>query len=245
MIYDHLNHMSIIPIHFISYFRLWTRTSFGTKELLKMLWGYHQIYFFPEELLLGPDQVKAINSEAGTTLIIGEAGTGKTLVLLAVLFKYSGKHVNEKKLRRVIFLIPKSKIHFRKDVELFIEKYCQKDWIQIRDFTDQFLCCRDNIYLMDEFYDSTDGELPLIRSEAKCEWSPWVLVLKLCLTHCVLAALKLSTWESYTDQIRWYPNCVQKLADWITRTELKQMTSFQSEFLGNLSEASWDAKTGK
>ena len=111
---------------------------------------------FPEELLLGPNQIKAINSEADATFIVGEAGTGKTLVLLAVLFKYTGKHVSEKKLRQVIFCIPKNKIQFRKNVDLFIKKYCQEDWVQIRDTIDASVSCSNNIYLVDEFYDSTD-----------------------------------------------------------------------------------------
>ena len=128
---------------------------------------------FPEELLLGPEQIKAINSEADITFIIGEAGTGKTLVLLAVLFKYTGKHVNEKKLRKVIFFIPKSKIHFRKDVEVFVKKYCQEDWVQIRQTINGFLSCSDNIYLMDEFYDSIDRKLPMMLRGARI----WVVAV--------------------------------------------------------------------
>ena len=100
--------------------------------------------------------MKAINSEADVTFIVGEAGTGKTLVLLAVLFKYTGKHVSEKKLRQVVFCIPKNKIQFQKDVDLFIKKYCQEDWVQIRENFDGFLSCSNNIYLVDEFYDSTN-----------------------------------------------------------------------------------------
>ena len=122
---------------------------------------------FPEELLLGPDQIKAINSEADATFIVGEAGTGKTLVLLAVLFKYTGKHVSEKKLRQVVFCIPKNKIQFRKDVDLFIKKYCQEDWVQFRETLDLFLSCSNNIYLVDEFYDSTDTKQLLLVSGAK------------------------------------------------------------------------------
>ena len=103
---------------------------------------------FPEELLLGPDQITAIKSETDATFIIGEAGTGKTLVLLAVLFKYTGKHISEKKLRQVVFCIPKNKIQFRKDMGLFIKKYCQEDWVQIRETFDGFLSCSNNIYLV-------------------------------------------------------------------------------------------------
>ena len=128
---------------------------------------------FPEELLLGPEQMKAINSEADVTFIVGEAGTGKTLVLLAVLFKYTGKHVSEKNLRQVVFCIPKNKIHFRKDVDLFIKKYCQEDWVQIRETFDGFLSCSDNIYLMDEFYDSTDKKQFLFASGTRM----WVVAV--------------------------------------------------------------------
>ena len=122
---------------------------------------------FPEELLLGPEQIKAIKSEADTIIIIGEAGTGKTLVLLAVLFKYTGKHVSEKKLRQVVFCIPKKKIQFRKDVDLFINKYCQEDWVEIRDTIDECVSCEDNIYILDEFYDSTGKTPPLMLRGAK------------------------------------------------------------------------------
>ena len=118
---------------------------------------------FPEELLLGPEQIKAINSEADATFIVGEAGTGKTLVLLAVLFKYTGKHISEKKLRQVVFCIPKN----RKDVDLFIKKYCQEDWVQICETFHEFLSGSNNIYLVDEFYDSTDRKRLLLVSEAK------------------------------------------------------------------------------
>ena len=128
---------------------------------------------FPEVLLLGPNQIKAISSEADATFIVGEAGTGKTLVLLAVLFKYTGKHVSERELCHVVFCIPKNKIQFRKDVDLFIKKYCQEDWVQICETFDGFLNCSDNIYLVDEFYDSTDKEQFLFVFGAKM----WVVAV--------------------------------------------------------------------
>ena len=156
---------------------------------------------FPEELLLGTDQVKAIKSQADAIFIVGEVGTGKTLVLLAVLFKYTGKHVSEKKLRQVVFCIPKNKIQFRKDVDLFIKKYCQEDWVQIRETFDGYLSCSDHIYLVDEFYDSTDKEQFFLVLGLECGWFPRVQVLKLCLTLSLLATLRLPFCENYTDQI--------------------------------------------
>ena len=128
---------------------------------------------FPEELLLGPDQIKAINSKADATFIVGEAGTGKTLVLLAVLVKYTGKHVKEKNLRQVVFCIPKNKFRFREDVDHFIKKYCQEEWVQICETFDRSRSCSDNIYLVDEFYDSTDKKQFLFAFGTRM----WVIVV--------------------------------------------------------------------
>ena len=43
---------------------------------------------FPKELVMGPEQIEAINSTTPVTYLIGEAGSGKTTVLLALLYKF-------------------------------------------------------------------------------------------------------------------------------------------------------------
>ena len=40
---------------------------------------------FPTGLVLGPEQLEVINSEKRVAIMEGEAGTGKTTVLLALL----------------------------------------------------------------------------------------------------------------------------------------------------------------
>ena len=47
------------------------------------------------------------------------------------------------------------------------KKYCQENWVLICEVFDGFLSCSDNIYLMDEFYNSTDRKLPLMLLEVK------------------------------------------------------------------------------
>ena len=55
---------------------------------------------FPFNLVLGPEQLDATNSDAHFNLLIGEGGSGKTTVLLAVLFKHTGKHLKHCDLRK-------------------------------------------------------------------------------------------------------------------------------------------------
>ena len=179
---------------------------------------------FPEELLLGPEQLKAINSEADTTFIIGEAGTGKTLVLLAVLFKYTGKHVNEKQLRQVIFFIPENKIYFRKDVNLFIEKYCQADWVQICGTVSDFPSSSDNIYLMDEFYDSTDIELLFLPGV-----KVWVVAVSTC-SEALFNPFFISVETIYLRKLYRSDPLISKLCAKISRLIDQKGTTANGEF---------------
>ena len=108
---------------------------------------------FPKELIIGAEQVAAINSKFQHTFLVGEAGSGKTIVLLAVLYKYTGKHVKKKNLKKVHFLIPSSKSELRAYVESFIERNCRQEWTYLGDYTNLWECqfCSENIYLIDEF----------------------------------------------------------------------------------------------
>ena len=117
---------------------------------------------FPKELIFGVEQVAAINSNYQHTFLIGEAGSGKTIVLLAVLYKYTGKHVKKKNLKKVHLLIPSSKQELRTNVESFIERNCQKEWTNLNNYTvlTGYPFCSDNIYLIDEFEGEADFVLP-------------------------------------------------------------------------------------
>ena len=112
---------------------------------------------FPREIVLGPEQIKAINSERRVILIMGEAGTGKTTVLLATLLKYTGKHVPENERKKVVFSIPYHKTTSKNDIVYFIEQFCFREWVEIvLGFDDERVCKNtgSTVYLFDEIYDT-------------------------------------------------------------------------------------------
>ena len=107
--------------------------------------------------MLGPEQIKAINSEKRIVLLMGEAGTGKTTVLLATLFKYTGKHVVEEDRKKVMFSIPHHKKTLKNDIFSFIKHFCVRKWVEIVLGFDVERVCRNTgstVYLFDEIYDT-------------------------------------------------------------------------------------------
>ena len=113
---------------------------------------------FPEkDLLLGPEQLQVINQKFNSknTILVGESGCGKTATLLAILFKYSGKHVT-KMLRKVVFFIPEEKEDFRRYVTSFIIENCQLEWVEVSPLRslEKLIVNYENIYLIDEYYGS-------------------------------------------------------------------------------------------
>ena len=120
-------------------------------------WRKSSILHFPREIVLGPEQMKAINSEKRVILLMGEAGTGKTTVLLATLFKYTGKHVTEEARKKVVFSIPYHKKTFKNDIVSFVEQFCVREWVEILLGFDEEKVCRNSgstVYLFDEVYDT-------------------------------------------------------------------------------------------
>ena len=111
---------------------------------------------FPTELIFGPEQLEVINnrSKVRIFLITGEAGCGKTTTLLAILFKYTGKHVAETRRRKVEFFIPQEKVYLRRDIRSFVERNCVSEWVKISPLNclNTTLINTENVYLIDEFY---------------------------------------------------------------------------------------------
>ena len=120
-------------------------------------WKKSSVLQFPREIVLGPEQIKAINSERRVILLMGEAGTGKTTVLLATLFKYTGKHVVEEDRKKVMFSIPHHKKTLKNDIFSFIKHFCVRKWVEIVLGFDVERVCRNTgstVYLFDEIYDT-------------------------------------------------------------------------------------------
>ena len=131
-------------------------------------WKKSSVLQFPREIVLGPEQIKAINSERRVVLLMGEAGTGKTTVLLATLFKYTGKHITEEDKKKVVFSIPYHKKTFKNNLVSFIEQFCVREWVEIVLGFDDERVCRNTgstVYLFDEIYDTNFLSRILVRGK--------------------------------------------------------------------------------
>ena len=110
---------------------------------------------FPECLVLGPDQldiIREINqSKSGIFFIYGEAGCGKSFVLLYLLYQHTAKSLTESQQKKVTFCIPGEKTEFRKFVKTFVDNYCHDHLVHIRegDAADVPEC---DLTLVDETY---------------------------------------------------------------------------------------------
>ena len=111
---------------------------------------------FPECLVLGPEQLEAIRFKGNRILLIGEVGCGKSLVLLALLYKYTAKCLSlleSPKYFNVVFVIPEQKTEFRIYVEKFIQEHCNSRYIRIESSIWRVQNYRDvDLILIDELY---------------------------------------------------------------------------------------------
>ena len=91
---------------------------------------------FPELLVLGPEQLKVIQESEhhNRCVLVGEAGCGKTFILLYMLYKNTSKHLSESDCKKVFFVIPEAKTELKAFVEKFVENYCNHDYVQIQPF---------------------------------------------------------------------------------------------------------------
>ena len=87
--------------------------------------------------MLGPDQLDVIReitqSKRRWFFIFGEAGCGKSFVLLYLLYQYTAKNLSESHLKKVVFIIPEEKTEFRKFVKTFVDNYCYSHLVDIYD----------------------------------------------------------------------------------------------------------------
>ena len=89
-------------------------------------------HHFPECLILGPQQLEIIISDCNRSLIMGDVGTGKTMVILTLLYKYTAKclsQLDNPEYKKVLLLIPDDRKEFRKYVTKFIHQHCNEGYI--------------------------------------------------------------------------------------------------------------------
>ena len=89
---------------------------------------------FPECLVLSKEQLAVIHHKSRRIIIWGEVGCGKTLILLARLYKHTAKCLSqlpEPNYKKVLFVIPNEKSSFRAFVEKFIDDNCNRAYVSI------------------------------------------------------------------------------------------------------------------
>ena len=104
--------------------------------------------------------MEIINHDSDRVGISGEAGCGKTLVLLALLYSKAGKHLKDASLlkNKVLFLMQEGKTEFRKYVDGFVRDFCHSDrvavlWLkEFQTFTREDASAEFDLILVDEFY---------------------------------------------------------------------------------------------
>ena len=114
---------------------------------------------FPELLVMGPEQLEIIreSDDHSRCVLVGEAGCGKTFILLYMLYKNTSKHLSESDCKKVVFVIPQEKTELRTFVEKFIHENCNKDYVEVisvwsyrKNLINTF--GKVEIILFDEFY---------------------------------------------------------------------------------------------
>ena len=112
---------------------------------------------FPEFIVLGPEQLKVIyeSKHYSTCVLVGEAGCGKTFILLYLLYKNTSKFLSESDCKMVVFVTPEGKTEFRAYVENFVREFCSRKYIYIQSFGSfcDFSITQDiELILFDEIY---------------------------------------------------------------------------------------------
>ena len=114
---------------------------------------------FPDILVLGPEQLKVIQEikHHDRCVFLGEAGCGKTFILLYLLYQNTSKHLRENECTKVVFAIPKEKTELKAFVEKFVENFCNPNYVYIqsfKSFRDVNFTQDIKLILVDEIYPS-------------------------------------------------------------------------------------------
>ena len=113
------------------------------------------------DIILSPQQLSILRSGIRKLVVYGEAGSGKSSLLLALALEKCGKQVSSPE--HVYYFIPDQKKSFLEDLETFGQKYCQEGYFHVT-YLSKFKDIIENrrskaMFLVDEVYHSDFGEL--------------------------------------------------------------------------------------
>ena len=114
------------------------------------------------DLILSPQQLSILRSGIRRLVVYGEAGSGKSSLLLALALEKCGKQVVSSP-EHVYYFLPDRKSSFHEDLETFKQKYCQEGYFHVT-YLSKFEDIVKNTwskatFLVDEVYHTDFGEI--------------------------------------------------------------------------------------
>ena len=113
------------------------------------------------DIILSPQQLTILKSGIRKLVVYGEAGSGKSSLLLALALEKCGKQVSSPE--HVYYFLPDRKSSFHEDLETFGQKYCQERYFHVT-YLSKFKDIIENTgskatFLVDEVYHTHFGEI--------------------------------------------------------------------------------------
>ena len=120
-----------------------------------------QFQFQLSDIILSPQQLSILRSGIRNLVVYGEAGSGKSSLLLALALEKCGKQVSSPE--HVYYFTPDRKSSFHEDLETFGQKYCQERYFHVT-YLSKFKDIIKNTLskatlLIDEVYHNDFGEV--------------------------------------------------------------------------------------
>ena len=147
------------------------KSQYGNKsEASNVKYDDRKMFQFQlSDLILSPQQLSILRSGIRKLVIYGEAGSGKSSLLLALALEKCGKQVSSPE--HVYYFLPDRKNFFREDLETFRQKYCQERYFHVTCLS-KFKDIANNTtskttFLVDEVYHTDVEEIEAYKNQGR------------------------------------------------------------------------------
>ena len=108
------------------------KSQYGNKsEASDVKYDDRKVFQFQlSDLILSPQQLSILRSGIRHLVVYGEAGSGKSSLLLALALEKCGKQVVSSA-EHVYYFVPDRKSFFHEDLETFRQKYCEEGYFHV------------------------------------------------------------------------------------------------------------------
>ena len=140
------------------------KSQYGIKsEASDVKYDDRKVFQFQlSDLILSPQQLSILRSGIRQLVVYGEAGSGKSSLLLALALEKCGKQVETPE--HVYYFVPDRKSSFQEDLETFRQKYCQEKCFHVTYLSKFEDIIKNNrgkkaTFLVDEVYHTAFAEI--------------------------------------------------------------------------------------